>query len=130
MEKQYFNEYPYGHFPSKFTKSGQKQLFEELNTNNTPPKISVQNQQINEPAQPQNSFDIAKLLPLLKMMGDKKSISSTDMLQMFIPMLGGNASNLSEIMSLMNPPKSTIDDTVEDIPLTSSIKIEEYKRVE
>ena len=130
MEKQYFNEYPYGHFPSKFTKSGQKQLFEELNTNNTPPKISVQNQQINEPAQPQNSFDIAKLLPLLKMMGDKKSISSTDMLQMFIPMLGGNASNLSEIMSLKNPPKSTIDDTVEDIPLTSSIKIEEYKRVE
>ena len=128
MEKQYFNEYPYGHFPLKFTKSGQKQLFEELNTNNTPPKISVQSQPVNE--QTQNSFDIAKLLPILKIMGDKKSISSTDMLQMFIPMLGGNASNLSEIMSLINPPKSTIDDTVEDIPLTSSVKIEEYKRVE
>lgn len=132
MEKQSFSEYPYGQFPTKFTKHGQKEYFEQLNTEQ---KISTMNtsppSSQSQPVQ-NNSFDIAKLLPLLKMMGDKKSMSSTDMLQMFLPLLGGgNTNNISEIMSLINPSKSNhYEDMAEDIIPPTAIKIDDYKRVE
>ena len=127
MAKQSFNEYPYGQFPTKFTKTGQKQYFEELT--NTEQKINTLNVAPPEPQQ-NNSFDISKLLPLIKMMSDKKSMSSTDMLSLFIPLLGGGGNNISELMSLMNSSKSTTEEVEEDISPTDTMRIDEYKRVE
>ena len=155
MERNLQSEYPYGQFPSKFTKSGQKQYFEQLT--NTSQKVenlnfepntlrssnnnsSLQNynsqhnssnnaQYGNQNTNQNNNFDFSKLLPLIKMMNDKKSMSSTDMLSMFLPMLGGgNISGLSEIMNLMNKDKAT-EEKEEDI-IISNIKIDDYKRVE
>ena len=82
------SEYPYGQFPTKFTKSGQEKYFEELTTKHE--QVSTLNTVSQQSSTPQSSnFDISKLLPLIKMMNDKKSISSSDMLQMFLPLIGG-----------------------------------------
>lgn len=131
MEHRTTNEYPYGQFPLKNTKIGQKQYFNEIQAQNQ--KVTVESfdvPEIKESAQQNNNMDISKLLPLIKMMGNKKSISSTDMLQMFLPLIGGNMSGLSEILSLMNDSKSQPEYVEEDILPTNSIKIDEYKRVE
>lgn len=130
MEKQYISEYPYGQFPTRFTKKGQQQHFEQLTSEISQPQTLTINESRKESPQ-QNSFDISKLLPLIKLMSDKKSISSTDMLQMFIPLLGGNySSNINDIMSLINPSKQANEDIAEDIPPINSIKIDDYKRIE
>ena len=131
MEHRTTNEYPYGQFPLKNTKIGQKQYFNEIQAQNQ--KVTAESfdvPEIKESAQQNNNMDISKLLPLIKMMGNKKSISSTDMLQMFLPLIGGNMSGLSEILSLMNDSKSQPEYVEEDILPTNSIKIDEYKRVE
>lgn len=117
-------EYPYGQFPTKFTKNGQKKYFEEIKEEQ---KIQTMSTETPQQTPPQNQFDFGKLLPLLKLMGDKKSISNTDMLKMFIPMLGGD-SNMSELLSLMSPTKQ--DEQVEDLTLSDTISTDGYTRVE
>ena len=135
MDKYNMSEYPYGQFPTKFTKRGQEKYFEELTqgekvtTLNISPEPQQNQQNNNTQGQPTNNFDISKLLPLIKMMGDKKSISSSDMLQMFLPLLGGgNMSGISEIMGMLNKDKPT-EEIVEDI-VADSIKIDDYKRID
>ena len=63
------------------------------------------------------------------MMSDKKSISSSDMLQMFLPLIGGgNTSGLSEIISLFNKDSAPKEEE-EDISV-DGIKIDDYKRID
>lgn len=130
MERNFEYEYPYGKFPTKFTKSGQQKYFEELTNGD---RISTQSYSQPDPAPAaetqQNSFDISKLLPLLKLMGNKKGMNSTDMLKVMLPLLGGNDSQLSDLMSLFYSPQKD-EEKEEDIEISSSPKIDEYVRVD
>ena len=132
MEKHSSAEYPYGEFPIKFTKTGQEKYLQELNKNQYEQYVntaSIDRQENTQQNNQQNTFDIAKLIPIIKLMSDKKSMSSTDMLQMFLPLLGGgNMGNITELMSLFN--KNQNDEIAEDIDLPNTIKIDEYIRVE
>lgn len=138
MNNQNISEYPYGQFPTKFTKHGQQQYFEELTKNQNVSMFNtdyeqqanskIQSEQNNQ-TQQNSSFDFSKLLPLIKMMGDKKSISSTDMLQMLLPLIGGgNMSGISEIMNIFNKDKP-VEEIEEDV-IIDGIKIDDYKRVD
>jgi len=138
MERNLNDEYPYGKFPTKYTKIGQQKYFEQLTSDNLEDKVSVMNttnveSQNNDNSQysnQQNSFDISKLLPLLKMMSSKKNISNNDMLQMMLPLLGGeNMSQMADIMQLFNKDQPT-EEPAEDIEKSPTTKIDDYKRVE
>ena len=132
MNRNIESEYPYGKFPHKHTKNGQKEYFESLTHNNTQSVTTAQMAEnyYNEPNQPSNaSFDISKLLPLIKLMGNKKNISSTDMLQFVLPLMGGNMSQMTEIMNLFNKD-STVDEVAEDIEIDTSTPIDKYERIE
>ena len=135
MERNIDQEYPYGKFPTKFTKNGQQKYFEQL-TNGVEEERIVNTQQTTNSSEQninsntQNGFEISKLLPLLKLMGSKKNINSTDMLQLLIPLLGGSdSSQIADIMSLFSG-KDTHEEKEEDIEISSSPKIDEYVRVE
>lgn len=117
------SEYPYGQFPTRFTKNGQKAQLEKIENSKT------EALSIDPPSEQQNTFDLSKLLPLIKLMGNKKSISNADMLQLVVPLLGGNSSNVSDIISLLTP-SATDDGVVEDVPTSTLSHIDEYKRVE
>lgn len=117
------SEYPYGQFPTRFTKNGQKAQLEKIENSKT------ETLSIEPPSEQQNTFDLSKLLPLIKLMGNKKSISNADMLQLVVPLLGGNSSNVSDIISLLTP-SATDDGVVEDVPASTLSHIDEYKRVE
>jgi len=122
------NEYPYGKFPYKHTKNGQKQYFESIKER----EQVVVTESINNTRgtyEQNNSFDISKLLPLIKLMGNKKNISSTDMLQFVLPLMGGNMSQMTELINLFNKD-STNDEVAEDIETMSSTPIDKYERIE
>lgn len=135
MERNLNEEYPYGKFPTKYTKNGQQKYFEELtssvheiqvDTLSAPQPIQNQDSQYNQ----NNSFDISKLLPLIKMMSGKKNMSNNDILQMMIPLLGGgNASQISDIMQLFNKEQPS-EEIVEDLEKSSTMNIDDYKKVE
>ena len=98
MERNFEYEYPYGKFPTKFTKNGQQKYFEKLTSEEE--KITTQEYSNDIPPQnnqsapsTQNTFDMSKLLPLLKLMNNKKSMSSSDILSLMLPMLGGGDSS-------------------------------------
>ena len=122
------NDYPYGQFPTKFTKMGQQKYFEQLNKEQNEPVSVMNTSEQPQQTEVQNNFDISKLLPLLKLMGDKKSMTTSDMLSMFLPMLGGNTSQLGDIMQLLNKDNQ-VKEVEEDI-LPPSPKISEYKRID
>lgn len=130
MEHKFTHEYPYGQFPFKNTKIGQKQYFEEIQSQNRNVTVEAIEPPPQQESPQENNIDISKLLPLIKMMSNKKSISSTDMLRLFLPLLGGNSNGISEILSLMSESKSTNEYIEEDIPPNNLIRIDEYKRVE
>ena len=123
-EQVYMQEYPYGIFPTNYTKEGQETIKEN--------KILSEQQSVSTLSAPsqsqQPSFDIAKLLPLLKMMNNKKSISQNDMLQLVLPMLiGGNTGDLSEIIkSFSSQPEI---EEPEDV-VTNQVSISSYKKIE
>ena len=121
------SEYPYGQFPTRFTKLGQQRRLEKKKIEEQRVS-SLSTQPVSSPQQPQqNSFDISKLLPLIKLMGDKKSISTSDMLKMFIPLLGGESSGVSELLSLF--PTKEEEPIVEDLS-SPPINLDDYIRVE
>lgn len=134
MERDLSKEYPYGQFPSKYTKLGQQKYFEQL-TNSEDSKVSSMNF-TPEPQQPQqqanqNSLDISKLLPLLKIMGNKKNMSQTDMLQLFLPLIGGsNSSQIADMMQLLNSDTKPQEEQEEDIEISPTPRIDDYKRIE
>lgn len=126
MNNQNNVEYPYGQFPTRFTKNGQQQLIEKLsqpeNDPYDPPKPIETNNQ------PSSNLNLTSLLPLIKMMGNKKNISQTDMLQMFLPMMTGN-SNVGEILSLLKANNSSDQYLEEDIIEDGTKKIDEYVKI-
>lgn len=128
MDKYNISEYPYGQFPTKFTKLGQEKYFEQITKNEQVSALNIDTNN-NPPNEEKNNFDFSKLLPILKLMGDKKSISNNDILQMILPLIGGgNMSGISEIMSLFNNDTALKEDE-EDI-ITDDIPIDNYKRVD
>ena len=128
MDKYNISEYPYGQFPTKFTKLGQEKYFEQITKNEQVSALNIDTNN-NPPNEEKNNFDFSKLLPILKLMSDKKSISNNDILQMILPLIGGgNMSGISEIMSLFNNDTALKEDE-EDI-ITDDIPIDNYKRVD
>ena len=132
MTRNIDNEYPYGNFPHKYTKNGQKQYFEALTQGDeqmvATESISASNSQV-QPDNSNNTLEISKLLPLIKLMGNKKNISSSDMLQLVLPLMGGNMSQMTEILNLFNK-ESVNDEVAEDIIISSSTPIDKYERIE
>lgn len=130
MENNYsYTEYPYGQFPNKFTKNGQKKYFDEISSAREEPTKVATTEIKSTPQTSQNNLNISSLIPLIKLMGNKKSMSTTDMLSMFLPLLGGeNSAQISEIMQLMKSDNSQAEEVAEDLTV-SSMKIDEYKRV-
>lgn len=115
------NEYPYGIFPLNYTKEGQEKIKHEIQEQAKKDIIDV-----SEPA-PRPALDISKLLPLIKLMGNKKSLSQGDMLQLLVPMLTGANVDISEILKTIEP--SNEPEEAEDI-IPNQIKISSYKKIE
>ena len=119
-------DYPNYAFPTEYTVQGQRQLQQQLTS--TEHVSSIQNYTTNNQTYPNQSqpnngsrLNIATLLPLIKAMSNKGKLSTSDMLKTFMPLFGGDSSNMAELIGAFDGLQSSA---------THKSKIESYTRVD
>lgn len=111
MENNYQNDYPYGIFPQKHTKSGQTKV-QQMEVMETPKQENI-------------GPDISKLLPLITLMNSKKNISQSDMFSILLPLLTGKDIDINNLLKTID---SVEEEEAED--LMENVKISSYKKIE
>ncbi len=122
IPKEIMNQYPYGQFPIKYTKSGQEKIriqSEHRYENTTEPQMTNS----------QNS-DIDSILPLIQILTQKEK-KPNDMMKIMSKLLFKDNPQMEKIFSLFsnNIKKQNIDNT-ENFPNTHKYDIEKLKRVD
>lgn len=125
IPKEIINQYPYGDFPIKYTKSGQEKIriqsehrYENYIENATP--IESQN----------NSTNIDTILPLIQIL-TKKQKNPNDMMEIMSKILFKDNPQMEKIFTLFNNniKKQNIDNT-STFPDTNKYDIDKLKRVD
>ncbi len=122
IPKEILDQYPYGDFPIRYTKTGQEFLrknSEARYLNPTPQRKEPQSQE----------FNISTLVTLLSLVGTKKK-SPSDMLELFSSILFKDNPEIKNILKLFNANKQPKIESLEKFPDANKIKISTLKRVE
>ena len=143
------DEYPYGKFPTEYTKQGQAVLMQKFlnpshDTKPAPPQpdtvetfshspsVSASDNENSAPPNSEPRMDIHKLMPLIKSMSQNKSISQNELLKMMLPMLSGGNGEYNELISMMidknSQEKDLVEKSIEENP--NKPKISSFRRVE
>lgn len=146
MQDNISDEYPYGKFPTEYTKQGQAILMQKFlnsssDTKPPQPKPELVETFQHTPStdsdnQTQQNFeprmDIHKLMPLIKSMSQNKSISQNELLKIMLPMLSGGNGDYNELISMMidknSQEKDLVEKSIEENP--NKPKISSFRRVE
>lgn len=122
IPKEVLEQYPYGDFPIRYTRSGQEFLRKnsEARYLNPPPP--------QKPSESTNS-DISTLITLMSLLGGKKK-SSNEMFELFSSILFKDNPELKKLIKLFpqNKPKEVNAQT--DFPKPHTVSISNLKRVE
>ena len=129
------NEYPYGNFPSHYTKAGQAQLkkqwqensFKSQNdANKNHEKENLHNNEHNK-----NNLDLHKLLPLIKKMNSNSPLTQGDLMGMFMNFIGKENKDLIDVFSVIANTQTIKSKDIKGDNLSSSKpKIETFKRIQ
>ncbi len=136
MNNPILSEYPYGQFPTRYTKSGQEEMkrkWQEGKANNN--NVSIQNvgntTEDSEPTHSANTIDIHKLLPLIKKMNSNSPLSQGDLMGMLMGMLGKEHSDLVDIFSVIANTKTVKESDIKSMNINTNLPpIDSYKKVE
>ncbi|MBE5735372.1 MAG: hypothetical protein E7361_02885 [Clostridiales bacterium] len=128
--------YPYGQFPSKYTKKQKEPDNSIRNAFNyyTPDKfekIQTMTTEKKEEALPQKEIDLKNILPLLTALSDHKKPNSSDLLSTILPLLLGKKSkDIVPLLKLMNNKSNNIDSVkkANSLPLSKYDKIDNYEK--
>ena len=125
IPKEILDQYPYGQFPIKYTRSGQETIRKQSEN-----RYSYSNDQVNKDKQ-SNSFDFSSLstfLPIIQALsGGKKN--SKDLMNIFGKILFKDNPDLQKIINLLPKTKSQeIDNSSNDFN-TQSVNITSLKRI-
>lgn len=120
------NQYPYGQFPLRYTKSGQeiirKQSENRFSYNEYPTKNAKTDN-------PNTNLNLTTLLPLIQMLsGGKKS--SKDMMQLFSKLLFKDNPDMQKLINLIPNLKGQEIKSEENFPNTNKVKISSLKKID
>lgn len=126
IPKEVLDQYPYGEFPLRYTKSGQDFLRKNSETrylNDTPPT------QDNEENNTSNSLDLSTILTLTSLLTNKKKQPS-DMLELISTILFKDNPEMKKLLKLLAPTTKAQEVTPkEDFPDTNKVCISTLKRI-
>lgn len=126
IPKEVLDQYPYGDFPSRYTKLGQENLRKESEN-----RFSYKEEFIaNQPNTSNNGINFAELITLLQLFSGKKD--SKDILKTLSKFLFKDNKELQTIIDLA-PGKSIKSQTIETtnvFPNTNKIKISSLTRID
>lgn len=122
IPKEVLDQYPYGDFPLRYTKTGQEFLRKNSEARYLNPSPNPEANKSSEP-------DMSTLVSILSLLGGKKK-SSNDIFELLSSILFKDNPELKNILKLFNPKKQTEIETCSDFPDANKVKISNLKRVE
>lgn len=126
------NEYPYGNFPTHYTKDGQAKLKQQWqeNTLKQPVHNSSKNDNDNHKHE-HNKFDIHKLLPLIKKMNSNTTLSQGDLMNMLMSLMGKENNELADVFSIIANTQTVKEKDVKTESINSNKpSIDSFKKVQ
>lgn len=124
IPKEVLDQYPYGEFPSRYTRTGQ----ENIRKNSENRFSYITQAQEEQPQQKQQNLDIQSLLPLLSLFNQKGN--SQDMLKTLTKLLFKDNPELQKIFEFLpNHNKESKNKNDNDFPDLNKVSINSLKKV-
>ena len=127
VPKEILDQYPYGQFPLRYTKSGQEILRKQSEN-----RFSYEQEKktISTQGEKQDSgLNMQMLIPLIQMLsGGKKN--QKDMMQIFSKLLFKDNPDMQKLFSMLPNIKGQEINNSEDFPDTNKVKISTLKKIE
>ena len=127
VPKEVLDQYPYGEFPIRYTKSGQEDI-----RRNSEKRFSYDTQQqtthedLNKPNN--NDLNITSLLPLIQLMSNKKQPADT--MKILSEILFKDNKDFQQIFNLISKQKPQEFDKSDSFPNTNKVNISSLKRID
>ena len=127
IPKEILDQYPYGQFPLRYTKSGQeilrKQSENRFSFEQEKTPVSTQG------AKQENGLNMQMLIPIIQMLsGGKKN--QKDMMQIFSKLLFKDNPDMQKLFSILPNIKGQEINSNEEFPDTNKVKISTLKKIE
>ena len=123
IPKEIINQYPYGEFPLRYTKSGQEIIRKQSESR------FKYDHEISPKDQPKNDINLNTLLPIIQMLsGGKKN--PKDMMQLFGKLLFKNNPDMQKLFSLLPNIKGQNIIPETKFPDTNKIQISSLKKID
>ena len=127
IPKEILDQYPYGQFPLRYTKSGQeilrKQSENRFSFEQEKTPVSTQGEK------QENGLNMQMLIPIIQMLsGGKKN--QKDMMQIFSKLLFKDNPDMQKLFSILPNIKGQEINSSEDFPDTNKVKISTLKKIE
>lgn len=120
------NQYPYGQFPLRYTKSGQEIIRKQSENRFSYNENPINNTKVDNP---NTNFNLTTLLPLIQMLsGGKKS--SKDMMQIFSKLLFKDNPDMQKLINLIPNLKGQEIKSEDNFPNTNKVKISSLKKID
>lgn len=125
IPKEVMDQYPYGEFPIKYTKSGQEVIRKQSeNRFSYNEEYKPEKQEDNK----SNDMNLSLLLPIIQMMsGGKKQ--PKDLMQIFSKLLFKDNPELQKLFNLLPKTKSQEISQSKEFPDTNKVSISSLKRI-
>lgn len=124
IPKEILDQYPYGEFPSRYTKSGQEDLrIKSQNRYSSIPSLSQEQKSESN----NDNLNINTLLPLIQMMSNKKQPS--DMMKIFSEILFKDNKDMQQLFQLFSKNKSQEIKPASPFPNTNKVNISSLRRI-
>ena len=125
--KEILDQYPYGEFPIRYTKSGQEKI--RKNSESRYSHHTDNHENLSLPKTP--CLDISTILSLSSLLSGKKKNNQNEMLEIFSSLLFKDNPEFKQILELFSKkPKAQEIDNCSNFPDTNKVCINSLKKVE
>jgi len=126
IPKEILDQYPYGKFPERYTKSGQ----ENLRKNSEGRFANIEPNNNNESSKEENNnLDISSFLPVIQLISGKQQ--PKDMMKILSKLLFKDNKNIEKFLDIMSPKNKVQEIKINTpFPDTNKIKISSLRRID
>lgn len=128
IPQEIINQYPYGQFPLRYTKSGQE-IIRKQSENRYSYSTNTQNNDSIAKDTQNGNINLSTLLPIIQMLSTGKK-NSKDMMQLFSKLLFKDNPDMQKLINLIPNLKGQEIKCENQFPNTNKIQISELKKIE
>lgn len=124
ISKELREQYPYGEFPIRYTKSGQETLRKHSEN-----RFSYNEDKIEQIAPQGNNLSLETILPLIQTLSSSKK-NNENMIEVFSKLLFKDNPQINSLLKLFQNKKSINIKSSDDFPDTNKVEISSLNRIQ